>query len=298
MITLPICMRKRTITDKIICGFNSARFAMLEPVLLKIARLKHKKEYFNDKENPLISVYIPTYNRGKLLVELAIPSVLSQTYKNFELIIVGDCCTDNTEKLVSEIRDPRIRFYNLAHRGYRYPPTAENHWLAGPVVANNQALKLIRGKWIATLDDDDIWTKDHLETLLRFAQKGNFEFVSSSYITESNGVRKVIEGERVDGPYYHPNRQGEGSGPKIGGDCTWFYRSYLKFFKYNINCWRKKWNRVNDIELSQRIYRAGVKIGYLDNSLAYVLPRPGEKTVGLESYKELGQKIIDQYKFN
>jgi len=277
-------MKKRTIQDKLISGFNSIRYALTEPVILRALRLKYAQGYDEIcEEDPLVSVYVPTYNRAGLLMERAVPSVLAQSYKNFELVIVGDHCTDDTEKFVSEIKDKRVRFYNLSERGYRYPETAENHWLAGPVTAANKALELARGKWIARIDDDDTWTRDHIEVLLRFAQKNKKEFVSASYETERYKKRIVVN---VENEY-----------PRIGGTQTWLYRSYLKFFKYNINCWRKSWNRVNDTDLQDRFFRAGVSMDFLDKVVAYVLPRPGEDTVGLEAYRAREQEKNEHFKF-
>lgn len=290
--------QKRTIIDKLISAGNDLRYSLVEPIQLRILRLKYENFYDQEDKFPLISVYIPTYNRAEILTQRSMPSVLAQTYKNFELIILGDHCTDKTEALVSEIKDSRIRFYNLPKRAYRYPPTAENHWLAGPVVAANQALKMVKGKWIARLDDDDIWTPDHLEELLRFAQRGNYEFVSACHIIEERGRRRAVGGAEAQGPYYNVrNRPVKGDNPKIGGSCTWFYRSYLKFIKYNINCWRKSWNRVNDAELSMRIFSAGVRMGFLGKPLALYLPRPGERAVGLEAYKCSEEEKLKHYEF-
>ena len=101
--------RKRTIQDKLICFFNSLRFCITESIKLRIARAKYDHLYEKDHERPLISVYVPTYNRGQILFERAVSSVLSQTYDNFEFIIIGDHCTDNTTELVSKIGDRRIR---------------------------------------------------------------------------------------------------------------------------------------------------------------------------------------------
>jgi glycosyltransferase involved in cell wall biosynthesis len=292
-------LRKRSLADKLISGFNDLRFSLLEPLKLKIARWRFEYLYVGQNESPLVSVYIPTYNRAEILIQRSVPSVLAQTYKNFELIILGDHCTDKTEELVSKIKDPRIRFYNLPKRGYRYPPTAENHWLAGPVVAANKALEMVKGKWIARLDDDDIWTSDHLEELLRFAQQGSYEFVSARHIIEKNGQRSEVDGARAQGSYYNKtNKPVKGDNPKIGGSCTWFYRSYLKFLKYNINCWRKSWNRVNDAELSMRIFSAGVRMGFLEKPLALYLPRPGEQAVGLDAYKCSAEQKLKHYEFN
>lgn len=282
----------------VISALNSARYFCFESIALRLARAKHAKEYAVKDDNPLVSVYIPTYNRGELLMERSVSSVLSQTYKNFELIVLGDHCTDNTEELVAGVKDPRVRFYNLPKRGYRYPPTAENHWLAGPVVAANKALTMVKGKWVARLDDDDIWTPDHLEALLRFAQQGDYEFVSARHIVEKNGQRRVADDDRAQSSYYNKiNKPIRGDNPMIGGSCTWFYRSYLKFIKYNINCWRKSWNRVNDVELSMRIFSAGARMGFLEKVLAMYLPRPGEQAVGLEAYKCSEEEKLKHFEF-
>lgn len=275
--------KKRPIRDKLISGFNSVRYAATEPVNLKIARARYGHLYKNPEKSPLVSVCVPTYNRGQLLIERAVSSVLAQTYRNFEFIIVGDQCTDNTEELISKINDPRVRFYNLPKRVYRYPPTAENHWKAGPVVPANKGLEMVTGRWIARLDDDDIWTPDHLEALLRFAQEGDYEFVSASYIEERNGKRTVIDvKDKI---------------PRIGGSSTWLYRSYLRFFKYNINCWRKSWNSVNDTDMRDRIYKAGVRIGFLEKIMSYILPRPCEVTLGSDAYSAKAAEMEKHFEF-
>lgn len=291
-------IHKRTWQDKVISGFNEFYYNATEPLKLRLARIRFELNYEKPDVEPLISVYTPTYNRGNILMQRALPSVLAQTYKNFEYIIVGDCCTDITAELVAKINDSRIIFYNLPTRGYRYPPTAENHWLAGPVVAANQGLKMLKGKWIARLDDDDGWTSDHLESLLRFARNGNYEFVSAQYVEMSYGKKRVVDGERIQGPYYNKsNKPVKGDNPKINGPLTWLYRSYLKFFKYNINCWRKSWNRVNDTDLSVRLFKAGVRMGFLDKPLAFYEPRPGEQTIGLAAYKLSESEKLKHFEF-
>ena len=274
---------KRTVQDRLISGFNAFRYALTEPVKLRLIRAGHERLYRDKTGDPLVSVYIPTYNRGDILIKRAVPSVLAQTYKNFELIIIGDHCTDNTEELISRIDDSRVRFYNLSERKYRYPETAENHWFAGPVVPANKALELVRGTWIARIDDDDTWTEDHIEVLLRFAQKEHHEFVSAAYVAERYGKKRVVDVKDET--------------PRIGGTQTWLYRSYLKVFRYNINCWRKSWNRVNDTDLRDRFFRVGVRMGFLDRVVGFVLPRPGEDTVGLDAYKLTEKEKNAHFKF-
>lgn len=290
--------RKRTIEDRVITGTNTLRFAVIEQILLRFARIRYEKHYANSHSTPLVSVCVPTYNRGQILIERAVTSVLSQTYTNLELIVVGDHCTDNTVELISKIKDPRLRFYNLPNRIRKYPQTVENHWLVGGAVPANKAMELARGQWIARVDDDDTWSPDHLEVLLRAAQQNQYEFVSGLYVEERFGEQKVVDGVRAMDSYYTGGKAcSKDNSPKIGGVSTWFYRSYLRFMKYNIECWRKNWNRVWDVDLSQRIYKAGVRMGFLDQVVTYVLPRPGETTVGLEAYKLTEQEKMDQYKF-
>lgn len=288
----------RTLEDRLIASLVSLRFAVTEPIQLRLARLKHAAEYAQPNQKPLVSVCVPTYNRGPLLIERAVASVLAQTYENLELIIVGDHCTDNTQELLTRINDPRLRFYNLPSRDRSYRQIIENHWFVGGAIPANKAMELARGQWIARVDDDDTWTPDHIEKLLRFAQQGNYEFVSSLYIAERFGVRKVVEAKTALDPYYtrRPAKFNDLS-PKIGGVSTWLYRSYLRFMPYNIDCWRKEWNRVWDVDLSMRIHAAGVRMGFLNEVLAYVLPRPGESTVGLDAYKLDEKEKMAQYKF-
>ena len=290
---------KRTIEDKLIAGFNHWRFAITEPVWLRVKRIMNERKFTDLGQDPLVSVCVPTYNRAPLLVERAVTSVLAQSYTNFELVIVGDHCTDETAELLSQIKDPRLRFHNLPSRKRKYRQTVENHWFVGGATPANKAMGLARGQWIARVDDDDTWTADHIEELLRFAQEGNYEFVSGLYVEERFGKKKTVDGVRALDPYYTRNVAilGDDS-PKIGGVSTWLYRSYLSFMHYNVNCWRKEWNRVWDVDLSLRIHGAGVRMGFLEEVLAYVLPRPGENAVGLEAYKLTEKEKLEQYKFN
>ena len=291
-------MKKQSVQNKIISGFNALRCTIEEPLKLEISRLRYKSVYDDPEENPPVSIYIPTYNRGDILMQRAIPSVLNQTYKNFELIIVGDHCTDNTAELVSRIDDPRVRFYNLPYRKKRYMESAENHWLAGPVTPANKALELVRGHWIARVDDDDTWTADHIESLLSFAREGQYEFVSARYVEKRYGEEKINTGIHMQDPYYGGIKSRiKEYNPKIGGTSTWLYRTYLRFFKYDINCWRKKWNRVNDADISVRFFKAGVRMGFLEKVLAHVLPRPGESTIGLEAYKVTEREKLEHFRF-
>ena len=290
-------VRKRTLSDKVISNLNSLRYAVTEPLKLRKERAQYGHLYGDIDEKPLVSVYINTLNRAQILIERAVPSVLSQTYQNLELLVVGNHCTDNTEELLSKIDDPRLRFCNLPSRKRRHPDDIEIYWLLGGSAAANKGLDMLKGKWIAWLGDDDVWAPDYIEKLLHFAQKEKYEFVSAQYIEKRFGKEKVVDGERANGPYHtrKPADPNDDS-PKIGGIQTWLYRSYLRFFKFNQNCWRKGWNRPVDVDLYLRMYHAGVNMGYLEEVVAYVLPRPGEETVGLDAYKLTEKEKLAQFR--
>ncbi len=236
-----------------------------------MARLGQSPSYL---KQPLVSCYVPTHNRVDLLLSRALPSIRAQTYTNLEIIVACHGCTDGTARRVRGLNDPRIRVLDVP-RKQTYPPTAENHWLAGPVVPANAALKAVRGDWIARCDDDDTWTPDHVELLLRVAQAGDYEFVSGAYQTH-------------EGVIYN-----DGESPPAGGTQTWLYRSYLRFMKYNPDCYRKSWNRVNDTDLVDRFRKAGVRFGHTFRIVALVFPRPGETTVGLQAYQR-NQKATER----
>jgi glycosyltransferase involved in cell wall biosynthesis len=97
----------------------------------------------------LISVVIATYNRSNVL-RYAIESVRWQTLTDWELIVVGDACTDDTAEVVASFGDPRIRFVNRA----------EN--FGEQSAANNDGVALARGRYIAFLNHDDLWRPGHL----------------------------------------------------------------------------------------------------------------------------------------
>lgn len=259
-------------------------YSIKEKLLIKVYRIQYRNILFNTK-NPLISVYVPTYNRGEILMARAIPSVLNQTYRNFEFIILDDGSTDNTGELVSCLKDPRIKYIKIDRKGYRYPNKSMYHWLAGPVIAANAALLNVKGSWIARIDDDDEWTVDHLSKLLDFAINGNFEFVSSHLkMIEENGVERIITA--FDNP-----RDNTG----IGGTQTWLYRNYLGMFRYNINCWRKSYFKVNDTDLQFRIFNSKARIGYLKEVTAIIKPRPDEVFIGSKAYLNSPEKYEKFY---
>ncbi len=106
--------------------------------------------------SPLFSVIIPTYNR-KDFVCIALSSVLNQTYKNFELILIDDGSTDKTKEALSQYKDKRITYF------YQ-----QNHGVAH---ARNRGIECARGDFIAFLDSDDKWAEQKLQRTLDYIKK-------------------------------------------------------------------------------------------------------------------------------
>ena len=218
--------------------------------------------------DPLVSIYVPTFNRRELLIERCLKSILAQTYKNFEVIVVAHGCTDGTVVAVLSLRDQRIKVVSIP-REKTYPTTLENHWFAGRVAASNVGLENCRGGWITSCDDDDSWRPELIEHLLRFAQHGNYEFVSAAGQNQNGPIE----------PY-------DVDGVKVGPLQTWLYRSYLSSFRFNKYCYLKSWNKVCDVDLQDRFRKAGVRMGFLDEVLCDIIPRPGDTVVGLAAARE------------
>ena len=260
------------LVDRLVSSSRALKYRFTEPKLLERARSEYEHEYAPAGDDPLVSIIIATYNRGQLLVERTLPSIFEQTHENFEVLIVGDHCIDNTAELLAQVDDPRVRFYDLPKRG-TYPSDMTSRWFVQGVVPRNKGLELARGKWFGWISDDDLLLPNHIESLLRFAQKGQHEFVSAAYIAERHGKKTVVDVKDAR--------------PRIGGMQTWLYRSYLRLFEWNVQSWRKSWNRPCDYDLQSRMVHAGVRMGFLDEVVAYVPPVEGTDTVGLEAQQVL-----------
>lgn len=115
----------------------------------------------------IVSIITPTYNCASYIAE-TIDSVLSQTYGNWEMIIVDDCSTDNTKEIVSRYSDTRIKYYCLERN-------------SGAAAARNKALSLAKGRWIAFLDSDDLWLPNKLEHQLEFMISNDIYFSYHEY---------------------------------------------------------------------------------------------------------------------
>jgi len=133
-------------------------------------------------KNLFISVIVPTYNRSDLISE-TIKSILNQTYRNFELIIVDDGSTDNTEEVIRKFKDSRIKYIKTDNWG-------------GPARPRNIGIKKAKGEYIAFCDDDDMWDKKKLEKQIPHFQSSKIVGVASRaiFISDTPYYRKKYYG--------------------------------------------------------------------------------------------------------
>lgn len=135
-------------------------------------------------EKGLVSIIMPSYNTASYIRE-TIQSVLNQTYKSWELLIVDDCSTDNTDEVVCTITDSRIKYF-------------KNEKNSGAAVSRNKALREAKGQWIAFLDSDDLWMPEKLEKQIAFMDKNGHSFSYTNY--EEIDVEGNRTGVKVTGP--------------------------------------------------------------------------------------------------
>lgn len=136
----------------------------------------------------LVSIIMPSYNTARFIGS-SINSVLAQTYTNWELIIVDDCSTDNTDEVVHSFKDERIRYF-------------KNEKNSGAAISRNKALREACGKWIAFLDSDDLWHPEKLERQIEFMEKGGYHFSYTKYSEmseDSTPLGRVISGPKKIG---------------------------------------------------------------------------------------------------
>lgn len=122
----------------------------------------------NELDN-LVSIITPVYN-CESMIEETIQSVINQTYKNWELILVDDCSPDNSNTIIEKYmkNDKRIRYIKLK----------EN---SGAAIARNTALKNSNGRFIAYLDADDLWKSEKLEKQIKYMIDNDYAFTCTDY---------------------------------------------------------------------------------------------------------------------
>lgn len=216
----------------------------------RLHRLRQSEEYefaFTEAE-PLVTFAIPTYQSFETLRDVALPSILGQSYSNLEVIVSGDSSPPETAAAIAEIDDPRVVYINRTIRG-PYPEDPAKRWypIGGPPF--NDALAIARGRWIAVLGDDDAVRPNHTADLVAAAQEHRYE--------HCYGLQQVnfAEGEPlVIGEF--PPRMGH------WGLQSALYHSGLRYFESELS--DAIYEEPSDWSKCRRMVRAGVRFGMID----------------------------------
>lgn len=110
-------------------------------------------------KDPRVSIIIPTYNREKLILK-ALESIFNQSFQDFEILIIDDASTDNTEQVLKDLNHPQLRYFKLEKNG-------------GQCIARNFGSTKAYGEFIAFLDSDDEWLPEKLEKQVELFDKGS-----------------------------------------------------------------------------------------------------------------------------
>ncbi len=128
---------------------------------------------------PLVSIITPTFNSQDFLAQ-TIDSILDQSYKNWELILIDDASTDNTVNL---IKDYISKHSNIS--------LIQNNTNQGAGVSRNKGINAAKGDFIAFLDADDLWLPNKLEVQINLMLKNNLDVCFSSYDLIDEGGNKL-----------------------------------------------------------------------------------------------------------
>jgi glycosyltransferase involved in cell wall biosynthesis len=176
--------------------------------------------------SPQVTVILATYNRSSVLRH-AISSTLGQTFTDFELLVIGDGCTDDSEQVASESGDPRVRWINLpVNSGHQTTP-------------NNEGLRQARGEIIAYHGHDDLWLPHHLAIMVDALQTTGADLAYSlCFLVPREGAGWVRLPHRELGAYapplcvVHRNTLTE----RIGG---WRHHRELGTTPPDVELWRR-----------------------------------------------------------
>lgn len=214
----------------------------------------HEHAYSNP--DPLVSVTIACAGRAGTLLERALPSVLSQTHENLEVVVVGDGVHLELGEAVEALGDPRVRFANLSQRITAHADP-RRHWLVGSTMARNEAARRAQGSWLLHFDDDDHLRPGAIAALLETAREQRAEVAYGA-----------IEEHHPDGA--HMTLQGF---PPRLGTFSWagaLVHAGLRFFERELIAAHLE--MPGDMYMLERMLRAGVRFAPAEQTVLDYYP--------------------------
>ena len=194
----------------------------------------------DNSDNPLVTVVTPTFNR-KATLRCTLRSILNQDFTNFEVRVMGDCCTDGSEEVIAALNDPRLHWHNFPkNTGTQSEP-------------NNEGMRRARGKYIALVGHDDLWMPWHLSRLVRHIEETGADLV--------HDLVANVTPDGVIGAYGPPHERSRYARVYIPPS-SWLHRRALP---EEVGFWRNadEMGWQIDFDFSRRTALAGKKISFL-----------------------------------
>lgn len=202
------------------------------------------------KRQPFFSIIIPTYNASKF-IKRCINSIERQTFKNYEVIFVDDCSTDNTMKVIKKIKKKKYSIFKLK----------KNY---GPATARNLAIKKSKGLYLCFLDIDDWWLEKKLEIVYKFIKKNNSEIINhNEYLYSKNKkIAKLIYNINSNNFYEHLLLKNN----ELSTSAVTLKKSFIISKKIYFNE-SKNYYSVEDYDFWLRLTSSGAKITFINKFL-------------------------------
>lgn len=209
-----------------------------------------------EKESPLVSTITCTYNRPKLLMDRCIDSILKQTYKNIQIVIVGDRCHPDTNKeildRIEKIGDDRIIFESFGEFCVRSVERGSDEWKTAGSEAYLRALEIANGDFITQLDDDDWYVENRIEILVKEMKEKKLDLVYHAWSQHG----KIFDyGGKIEGGKT--------------GSCVNMFHKFLKKVGCDPLC-AQKYNEPSDINRFMKYIWVGSKYGYVNMPLTHL----------------------------
>ena len=218
----------------------------------------------NSKFFPLVSIIVNCYN-GEDYIEDAVKSILSQTYKNFEVIFWDNQSNDQSAYIYKSFKDRRLKYYYAKKHSSLYE-------------ARNLAIKKSKGKFIAFLDIDDLWTKDKLSLQVKKFRDKKIGLVYSNYyiLNQFTGSKKLFYPKKLPNGFIFKELLKE----YFIGICTVIIKKNV--FKKNKKLFNIKYNIIGDFDFFTRISK---KIYFSSINLPLSIYRIHNKSLSNKNYE-------------
>lgn len=211
------------------------------------------------RDTPLVTVRIGAYNPGDLLFDRALRSVVEQTYPAWEAIVVTDGPDQDVAERIDALGDSRIVCLQRSRQG-PYPEDRVARYRVAGTHPFNEAISHARGAWIAPIDHDDEWDRDHLEILMEAVLRSRAELVYGRCRVQVGELGQTFFGQwpPVDGQF--------------GFQGALYHAGIAEFMLYDVTSHIT--GEVADWNLARRMLDAGVRFEFVDRPIAtyYVAP--------------------------